>query len=398
MKHFDYLPQQMIQDIFYIAPSEVSKDSPRELLSYSLGATLYMPGTRLQISNDVLTGKHAGLISLILCLEDSISDLEVQTAEKNVVKQLKDIADAISIDQFSLKDLPLIYIRVRNPKQIKQLVSELEQAVHLLSGFVFPKFGPENGIEFLDGLNEVNQKNELKLYGLPILESKEIIYKESRLDSLLAIKSLLDHHYESILNIRIGATDFSGLFGIRRNSDTTIYDVTVIRDCMTDIINVFGRAEKEYVISGPVWEYFNGSERILKPQIRQTPFKKVHGRTGLEWRSELIDRYEDALIQEILMDKSNGIVGKTIIHPSHIQIVQALNVVTHEEYTDALAIINSFDSHNGVMRSHYSNKMNEAKPHYHWARKTLLKSKVYGVFHEQQTFIDLLQHKDGGLI
>ena len=46
----------------------------------------------------------------------------------------------------------------------------------------------------------------------------------------------------------------------------------------------------------------------------------------------------DGLIREILMDIANGLTGKTIIHPSHIKVVQALNVVTFEEYLDALTI------------------------------------------------------------
>ena len=34
--------------------------------------------------------------------------------------------------------------------------------------------------------------------------------------------------------------------------------------------------------------------------------------------------------------------------------------------------------------------MNEVKPHYGWARKTILKSNIYGVLHENKQFTDLL--------
>jgi citrate lyase beta subunit len=355
-----------------------------------------MPGTRSEISNDILTGKfsngkYAGLTSMVICLEDSISDHEVISAEINTVIQLQTIYHAVRNNNFSPNNLPLLFIRVRNAAQIKKIISDLGIASTLLCGFVLPKFSIENGSEFLNQLIEVNRTYDLSLYALPILETKEVIYKESRIETLLSIRTLLDKYYENILNVRIGATDFSGLFGIRRNSDTTIYDIAIIQDCIKDIINIFGRMDNEYIISGPVWEYFNGSNRIMKPQIRQTPFQKAFGRNGLELRSELINRYEDALIHEILLDITNGIVGKTIIHPSHIKIVHALNVVTHEEYMDALSIIENYQSSNGVIKSHYHNKMNEVKPHYHWARKILLKSKVYGVLHEQQSFIDLLQ-------
>jgi len=239
-------------------------------------------------------------------------------------------------------------------------------------------------------LQEIATLYSVTLYGMPILETKEIIYKESRMNELLGIKSILDDYFELVLNVRLGGTDLSGLFGIRRSRDTTIYDISVIRDCITDIINVFGRCEKEYIISGPVWEYFGGGQRILKPQIRQTPFQQAYGSEGLEFRANLIDRYDDGLIHEIVLDNTNGLVGKTIIHPLHIKIVNALNAVTKEEYLDASAILDQAISYNGVIRSEYSNKMNEIKPHHNWARKIILKSKIYGVFHEQQSFIDLI--------
>lgn len=43
------------------------------------------------------------------------------------------------------------------------------------------------------------------------------------------------------------------------------------------------------------------------------------------------------------MDRQNGILGKTIIHPSHIRVVHALYVVSYEEYLDALSIVEHND-------------------------------------------------------
>lgn len=99
----------------------------------------------------------------------------------------------------------------------------------------------------------------------------------------------------------------------------------------------------------------------------------------------------DGLIREILMDISNGLTGKTIIHPSHIKVVQALNVVSYEEFIDARNIVKASDNNNGVMKSDFANKMNEVKPHYFWAKKILLKSQIYGVLHEECTNIDLIR-------
>lgn len=232
------------------------------------------------------------------------------------------------------------------------------------------------------------------LYAMPILETKKIIEKETRMDELLSIKKVLDNYKHLILNVRIGATDFCGLYGIRRNAETTVYDVAIIRDCISDIVNVFTRVDSAYVVSGPVWEYFTTKERVLIPQLRETPFRKRYGKAGMNMRTQLIDKHMDGLIREVMMDITNGLTGKTIIHPTHIKPVQALNVVSYEEYLDACNIIESNNGEIGVVKSSFSNKMNEIKPHLYWAQKIILKSKVYGVFHEGFTYIDLLKQEN----
>ena len=103
--------------------------------------------------------------------------------------------------------------------------------------------------------------------------------------------------------MRIGATDFSSIYGIRRNIDSTIYDISVLRECIARIINVFGKAEDEYVISGPVWEFFSNHSRLLKPELRQTPFRR-YGEAGATHRKIILDKAEDGLIKEIILDNS----------------------------------------------------------------------------------------------
>lgn len=384
LKHFCYLSNEEQNKIFYRTPQAFSRNTEKELLAYALGATLYMPGTRTQISNDVqckkyIRGIYEGLTSIVICLEDSVSDHEVEQAEINVVVQLQDIARLIDSGVYDEKDLPLLFIRLRNPEQMVHIINHLGSAAHLLSGFVFPKFTHTVGRKYLDLLQDMNSSHSLSLYGMPILESQEVIYKETREEALFQIKNLLDQHFPQILNVRIGATDFSGLFGIRRSRNTIIYDIAVIRDCISDIINIFGRVNQKYVISGPVYEYFNQSINMGKSPICSEYMNQERG-----------NHYSNILHQETFLDKENGLVGKTIIHPSQIKSVQALHVVTLEEYLDAKDIIETADVFNGVMRSKYTNKMNEVKPHYHWARKILLKSIIYGVFHEKQTYAHLL--------
>ena len=107
---------------------------------------------------------------------------------------------------------------------------------------------------------------------MPVLETPEIIYRESRVDALLAIRRLLDKHADHVLAVRIGATDLCGLFGLRRDRDLTIYDLSVVRECIGDIVNVCGR-DGSHVITGPVWEYFSSPERLWVSPLRVTPVR-----------------------------------------------------------------------------------------------------------------------------
>lgn len=390
MKYFTYFYENELEAMFFQTPKDFNKYSDRELLSYGLGATLYMPATRPNIHQDLLSKKHEGLTSLVIDLEDAVGDIEVEKAEVLLIGELLKLYGEINKKYLTIDDLPLMFIRIRNIEQLKRIKEQLGNAIELLTGVVLPKFNAESGEALLAEVANIHTEHK-PFYAMPILESDKIIQKETRMTELMDIKHLLDHYKNNILNVRIGATDFCGLYGIRRSVDTTVYEITVLRDCIADIINVFQRSESPYVISGPVWEYFSSKPRMLKPQLRQTPFRERYGDEGLKWRAELIDQNLDGLIREVLMDIANGLTGKTIIHPTHIKAVQALNVVTYEEYIDACSIVEAANGEIGVKKSNFSNKMNEIKPHLFWAKKILLKSQLYGVLHEGYTNIDLIK-------
>ena len=160
-----------------------------------------------------------------------------------------------------------------------------------------------------------------------------------------------------------------GLYGIRRDRETTIYEIRVIAELITDIINYFGRS---FVISGAVWEHFGPARK------EQNPFIRAISKSGESSSSEL--DHMQGLLKETKLDVVNGIHGKTVIHPTHLKPVQSMYVVTKEEYMDALSILEHADGTVGVMKSTFSNKMNETKPHYRWAENILMKSDIYGCF------------------
>ncbi|WP_258296101.1 HpcH/HpaI aldolase/citrate lyase family protein [Paenibacillus peoriae] len=382
---------------------EFHNRSPKSILAYAIGAALYMPATRSEVAEEIKNGKHEGLTTVILDLEDAIGDQQVGQAEQSLAQQLLQLLSYVRTGMMSEQQLPLLFVRVRSVEQLERLLNGLEESLSLLTGFVLPKFSSDNGRAYFSLIAEYNRNMHTGagnasdmpvLYGLPILESSKIIYRETRWKELLSIKEILDEYQEYVLNVRIGATDFSSLYGLRRSPDITIYEIAVIRDCIADIINLFGRVDSNYVISGPVWEYFSHRERVFKPQLRVSPFEDALGKPGRHLRMDFISDAVDGLIREVMMDKENGIIGKTIIHPSHIKPVQAMYAVTHEEYMDALEIVERNDGSLGVFKSTYANKMNEIKPHLNWAHRIINRSKVYGVLHEQQHFVSLLPNHE----
>jgi len=393
MTYFDYLSNEQKQKIFFLPPTQEPLDLNKATLAHALGATLYMPGTSHRAISKIMNNEIPGLISTVICLEDAVDDREVDVAEKNLALQLKGLRRNVPDGMFPINEkggaLPFIFIRVRNINQFKRLTNSLGPALSVLTGFVFPKFNTGNGYEYFEQLVKINKQIGKRLYGMPILEDPEVIYLESRTIALLKIKELLDDYKEIVLNVRMGATDLSGLYGIRRSPELTIYDIAVIRDFIAELVNVFRRNNGEYVVSGPVWEYFSSGQRVLKPLLRQSPFQEQFGQEGQRVRYNLLCCYMDGLIREVMLDKANGLIGKTVIHPDHILPVQALYVVTHEEYCDARDILAN-GGNGGVSKSVYNNKMNESKPHTFWAQRIMKLSKIYGVLNERYDYTSII--------
>ncbi|MFE0412881.1 HpcH/HpaI aldolase/citrate lyase family protein [Streptomyces tendae] len=381
MRHFGQMAPDVRKRLFHQEPCFFTADSPARLLSAALGATLYSPATRPSLADDILKQSARGLVSMVLCLEDSIDDADVPVGEANLVRQLTDLEKRSD-------DAPLLFIRVRTPEQIPDLVRRLGPAVRLLSGFVLPKFTEERGIPFLEALTAAEATSGRRLFAMPVLESPDLLYRESRVQTLEGIFRAVDKYRDRVLALRLGVTDFCSSYGLRRGPDMTAYDVQIVASVIADVVNMLARADGTgFTVTGPVWEYFRVQERMFKPQLRQSPF--LEGQ-AVELRQKLIEHSMDGLLREISLDRANGLLGKTCIHPSHVLPVHALSVVSHEEFTDAQDILRPERCGGGVMRSAYTNKMNEVKPHRAWAERTLLRAEIFGVANEDIGFVELL--------
>lgn len=346
-------------NLFYLEPQSIDSRQ-KSMLQYAVGANLYMNGL-MDLFNKLIQGiPYTG--SVTICFEDGIREADLEVCENNTLKLLDQLGEAEAKGQLKEEVLPLIFLRVRNVAQFSHFAHRLtpKQAKYL-TGFTFPKFTIENGNDYLNVLKETNDRLQKTLFAMPILESPSLIYKETRLEHLLAIRELLQSNQDIILNVRVGGTDFSSVYGLRRRVTSSIYQLRVVNEALIDIMNVFGRRDLDYVISGPVWEYFS---------------------------SDLESDEIQGLLRELHEDQENGFHGKTAIHPTQTKYINLSYTVSYENYMDALAIIEKVHE-GGVFKGEGDNKMNEVGPHLNWAHRVMKRASIFGVLAEGVTVEDL---------
>lgn len=328
------------------AMNSIPVSQNKQILSYSIGGLLYAPALNKTIAQKIVSGSIPCLSAVAFCLEDTIEEEALPLAEAQLRTTLADIGYGLP----EREARPLLFARIRSPHHMAALYQSLGTAADVLTGFILPKFDLSNAAAYTTLITEINAGRKTPLYVMPILESAEIAYRETRLESLTALRHILDSCARYVLNIRVGGNDFCNLFGLRRTMQQTIYDISLLRDIFTDIINIFGR---DYVVSGPVWEYFDGG----------------NGDTG--WR--------DGLVRELALDRLNGFIGKTAIHPSQLPAIRDSLMVSQRDYDDAMQILHWQNGGLAVAKSGGDARMNERKVHENWARKTVTLAEIYGV-------------------
>ena len=369
---------------FVKAPMEFNKSTERDTLQYCLGATLYMPGTK-DIREKVIN-HELPVTSFVMCCEDAIKEEDLPAAEQNILDTMDYFADQIEAGRITQDDIPLIFMRVRNPEQFKSFSARItKRQADILTGFNFPKFNSKNALGVLRTLVETNARLGVTLYGMPILEGEEIAFRESRNQELLLLRNILAPYKELILNIRVGGTDMSSLFGVRRGINSTVFDIMTVRDALSDILNAFNRFN-DYCVSAAVWEYF----RAYKDDDIDDVIKR-NFHNALIKGQDIVNPAIDGLLKEVLLDRANGFVGKTIIHPTHAKFVNAMFTVVEEEYNDAIQILNTSG---GVIKSEGGGKMNEIGPHHRWAEKIVRRANVYGVVKNEDSVLNLVLGKN----
>ena len=312
---------------------------------YSVGPLLYSPALNGKIAGAVENGKFGDRYSLALCLEDTISDNSVGLAEDQLEQTLKELCQARSERSFYL---PKIFVRVRSCEQLLRLDKRLRAYYQILSGYIFPKYTLSNADDYNQAMIQINAGAGKRIYMMPILESRDIVDYDTRRDVLIALKKKIDSVKDYVLNVRVGGNDFSNEFAARRHYDETIYDILPIAQLLGEILTIFSR---DYVVSGPVWEFFSSDNE--------------------EWKK--------GMQNELKLDRLNGFIGKTVIHPKQIAVVNEALKVSRKDYEDAKEILNWDENGLQVGKSFAGERMNEVKTHINWALKTAALAEIYGV-------------------
>lgn len=315
-----------------------------DMIYYSVGALLYCPANKKTIADSVIHEKFGTKYSLALCLEDTINDNYVTEAEQDLISSIHQIFESFQDHPFYL---PKIFIRVRNAGQIERLTRAFGESIKVITGYIIPKFTADNASSYIEEMIRANEQASRKLYMMPIYESSSIIDLRHRIDILYDLKDRLSHVEDLVLNIRVGGNDLCHMFGFRRHCDESIHRIRPVADIFSDIITVYGM---DYVVSGPVWEYYS----------------------GYNW--------ENGLIQELKDDKLCGFTGKTVIHPNQIFVVNKVYQVTRSDFNDAKAILNWDKKSDSLVSGNLAGeRMNEYKTHHNWAEKILFLAEVFGI-------------------
>lgn len=313
----------------------------REITGYDVGALMYCPANGHKGIVDALREERFSRpFSLAFCLEDTVREDAVELAERELYQTLERITAARREGYFYL---PLIFVRVRSPRQMEELARRFRPFSDILTGFILPKFFIENCGAYI----EVIQGAGADYYYMPIFESASMIDLRHRYDRLAEVRDRMEAVSGRILNVRVGGNDFSHAFGLRRQVDQTIYQLRPVASLLTDIVTTFA---SRYVVAGPVWEYFAGSG------------------------------WESGLRREMELDLLCGFVGKTVIHPNQIAVVNDCLKVSAADCRDAGQILGwDPDSPSLVSSSAGAVRMNEYNTHSRWAERTLQLARIYGV-------------------
>jgi len=301
----------------------------KRLSPYRLGATLYMPATRSDIAKSVLSNEIEGLRSIVICLEDAVSDADVPAAMNNLKQVLAALRSAKAEGQGA--EWPLVFIRPRHVEMGHDLTTSLDLSP--VDGLVLPKFTLASLPQWWDIMKDTH------LCMMPTLETEDV-FDVLRMRELAT--TLVGHPcHNRIIALRIGGNDLMNVISLRRPRNLTLYD-SPMGYVIKMLVAVFG--SRDFSLTSPVCEHIDD---------------------------------HNVMEQELALDMAHGLIGKTAIHPNQIAKIERALMVTPADHAAALRILNSSQA---VFKS--QGAMCEPATHRRWASRVLEQAQVYGIAQE----------------
>ena len=289
----------------------------------NLGATLYVPATRNDVVN-LAMGSDPELRSMVICLEDSVSDDNVEMAKEHFTQALATFS----------KTSPEIIVYAR-PRSIAMLLWMLAQpGIEAINGFVIPKVNTETLHQWLSALMTTDHDF------MPTLECADVFDR----NALISMRDLLMPYVSRVTAVRIGGNDILNLLGVRRSRTKTAYDGPlgrVIRDVAATFIPA------GFSVSAPVFEHYASL---------------------------------DLLAEEVEQDIEHGLLTKTAIHPAQLMIIHDLYRPHQQELEEARAIMKQ----NAAAVFGSRGSMCEPATHRNWAGRVMERASIFGTRPENQ--------------
>ncbi len=377
MRHYMHLSDAELDKFFYKKPETFDNTTEKKYLRYALGAILYLPATKY-IAPYMLEKRYSHLTSFVLCFENLLEEKNINIAEKTLLNTLRTLKMAEDENRITKGDLPLFFVHVRNPMQFERLYEMLikeEDVISYITGFFLPKFSSTNAFEYLNIIKKIRLSSN-HIYALPIIENNQIIALRSRISELVSLEKIISEHKDIVLGIRIGGSYINSVLGVNYFEPMSVYDAGITSSILYDIINSFiNLSHEDIAIYSPSWDKkvtsFHALSKVCNPYDKN---KIIYNYAFTH------DLSLDGLIREILLDRLNGCVGKTVFFPNQISIVNALYSVDKKDYDLALSIHTSEET---------SLNQIEQVNHKIWSGKILDLSKIYGVLNENCSAVDL---------
>jgi citrate lyase beta subunit len=291
---------------------------------FALGATLYMPATREDLFDIVYGLKLDGLRSLVVCLEDAVSDTDIEQGLKNLAALL----NAIETLGGRPSAGPLVFVRPRNA-QMAATLNDWPLIGHI-DGFVVPKLD----LSSLPAWQAAVTRPGLML--MPTLETHEAFDPAAMVELR---EAMAGDFQQRVIALRIGGNDLMGCLGLRRSQSHTLYQ-SPMGYVIPMLAGVMGAAG--FALTAPVFE------RLDNPAL---------------------------LAEELALDVAHGLVGKTAIHPTQIASIHEALMVSHDDLASAQRIV----SEDAAAVFQLNGAMCEPATHLAWAKNTLERAHWHGV-------------------